>query len=163
MPDGNLILNSAVTLAAVGLGAWLTLLTQTRASARAGSQRWRETRIACYSRFLGAMRTYVTYIRQPTARIEAVPHPDRGHLVPLFDHDGMRYVEAAEAALAEVRLLARNEDTASHALALLRAIHHVAAARTSYGPGLLPDDSLVDFRTAQHEFILAARRELKAG
>lgn len=162
MPDGNLVLTSAVTLAAVGLGVWLSLIGQARASARQGSQQWRETRIATYSRFLGAVRAYVTYIRQ-TPQIDAISHPDGAHRIPVLGPEGIPYVQAAEAALAEVRLVARHDETVKLAVALVFSADRIAGARGETGPGLMPDAELADFRLTQINFVTAARRELKAG
>jgi hypothetical protein len=145
----QLIINSVVTLLAVWLGAGLSLVTQTRALARESSQHWRSARLASYSRFLGAMRAYLTYTRQ--AR-------DGG---AASDGSALAYVERAEVALAEVQLLARNEETVERAVALLDAVQAVAGRDAAAPDG--PDDDLQRCRVAEQEFLAAARREVKAG
>lgn len=147
MPDGNLILTSVVTLLAVGLGAWLSLIGQARASSQQGWHQWWETRVGSYCRFLGAVRAYVVYVRQ----------------TPQIGADGMAYIQAVEAALAEVRLVARYDDTVVLAEALADAAERLAVATSEHGPGLVPDEHMSEFRSAQTTFVAAARRELKAG
>jgi hypothetical protein len=146
----QLIISSAVTLLAVWLGAGLSLMAQTRAMTREGSHHWRSARIACYSRFLGAVRAYVTHLRAP-GPAEAVA----------------AYVERAEVALAEVQLLARHAGTVDRAVALLAAAHDLAAEPGPDGgpggpaePAGRPADAL--FR-AEQEFLTAAGGELRAG
>ena len=73
--------------------------------------------------------------------------------------------EAAEAALAEVRLVARYEETAEHAAALLAIVHEVASVSSAdrRKPGPTTDDDRETFSARQARFVTAARRELKAG
>jgi hypothetical protein len=139
----QLIISSAVTLLAVWLGAGLSLMTQARAMSREQSQHWRTARIACYSRFLGAVRAYVTHLRAPGAA-DAVAG----------------YVERAEVALAEVQLLARHTGTVERARALLAAAHDLAAGPDPDGAATGPADALV---RAEQEFLTAARGEVRAG
>lgn len=163
VPDSNLIISSVATLLAVALGAGVSILTQARASAREGSQHWRQVRIACYGRFMGAVRAYIAYAR----RAGALRDPADAGVANAHDiaDPAPRYIEGVEVALAEVRLLARFDYTVRRAEALVKAIEGLgfeaqgAAGQTTSRPVV----DLEQVTIAEREFVEAARRELKAG
>src|ERR1700677_2035041 len=94
---GNAI-TAVVTLFAVLLGGWLSVLNQDRTWRRDHSQQWRDIRLTVYQDFLSAYREYLAFVQDPAAKISAVAHRRRGDdMMPFFDSEGRPHKERLEA------------------------------------------------------------------
>jgi hypothetical protein len=101
---GNTI-TAMIALFGVLLGGLLTFRHQDRLWWRDHARHWRDIRLSTYKDFLSACRQYVTFTLEPTANIEAVPHPyNPGQVMPFFDEAGRPYKENLEASMMTVRL-----------------------------------------------------------
>ncbi|MGC4757647.1 hypothetical protein [Micromonospora trifolii] len=152
---------ATTTMLAVLIGGWLTVRAQDRLWRRDQDRQWRDIRLNAYTDFIGAVREYVAYVLNPTARITAVPRPrDPGDLMPFFDDDGSRYRERLESTKTALRLVAGQVEVVSGSSELVRQARLLAATRAGSDAEALPADRFDALWEAERRFIEVARAEL---
>lgn len=157
---GNAI-TAIVTLLAVVLGAWLSIINQNRLWRRDHSRQWRDIRLNVYNDFLAAYRQYVAFVLEATAIITALPHPRHpGDLMPFFDANGRPYKEKMEAAKTAARLVSESQTTVNALDLLVRNARQVAAARATYAVDEIPAERFDELWKAEDAFIVQIRQEL---
>jgi hypothetical protein len=149
-----------IALAGVWLGSWLSSRGQERIREREDRQRYREAARAACGEYLTAARQFDQYVKLPSTRIAAIPHPTGTHPIPLMDERGEPYQHALEAASAGLLFVAVSPDVVERAGQLRLALMRLAAARVDRPAGTIPDEPVLEVLVAEQAFVDAARRDL---
>src|SRR5215475_5058378 len=114
--NANVWLSPLVALIGVVLGGFLSSQVQTRAWKQEETRRWRDSRMATYGDFVGAVREFRAYVLRPDSRVQVVGLPDGVRIGPLFEGEGTVRYQAVEATLVRVKMVARDHATVDAAL-----------------------------------------------
>ncbi|NYD51813.1 hypothetical protein BJY14_007796 [Actinomadura luteofluorescens] len=149
-----------MALIGVGLGSLLSSRAQARAWERDEMRRWRDVRRTAYGDFLAAVRQYRSYVTGPGSRVNVSLHPDGRRLVPGIGQEDSEYQEKMEAAFAAVQMVAQDQDPVDAAHLLTRMARRTAVASAIPGAEAVREDIEQRFFSAEHDFLIAARRSL---
>lgn len=153
----NAAITAVVTLLGVALGGWLSVRNSDRSWRRDRARQWRDIRLTTYGDFLTAHRQYLALAVDPDTQVIISHGADP---VPAFGEAGRQYIEAMDATLMSVRLVAAQAETVNAAFYLVMESRRLAAARAAHGPDELPDELFDNMWRAMHGFLQAARIEL---
>src|SRR5689334_14485791 len=98
--------SSVLALLGVWLGSVLASRAQERMWQRERRQRLDEVRRQAFVTFMAAARRYRSFVMDPSACIENVPHPTDGSPLPLLGEGARPYKDDYESAWSNVLLLA---------------------------------------------------------
>lgn len=115
-----------------------------------------DSRRGVYSKFIVAMRRYITYATGPAPSISAVSYPEG--VRPVFEGEAAEFKDAIEATYGELQLAAGQQETVSQAHKLARAARRIAVASATKDEKMY--DKLLKYWALERQFVNTVRAEL---
>jgi hypothetical protein len=147
------ILATLGPLLGVVIGGWLGQRQLSRSWRHERARQLRTERREVYSRFIAAVRTWQSNVLEPDMAVRT------GHTGVRYADAGKAYVETIRA-LAEVRLIAGEEQTIAAAEARDRALRELGESRAVSVPGPTPNVAIRETKAREEKFIRLAREDL---
>jgi hypothetical protein len=152
-------LGTAGALLGVLLGGWLAGRSATSLQRLRGQEASAERLEAACVEFLSAYRQFRRFLQTQPLTVELVGEKVHARGIPVIN-GAAKYWEAVESATAHIQILSASAVLARAIDQVRRSFYDLARARTTAGPGDVPDETVQAAKRAELQFAQAVQEEL---